>query len=336
MPDIDDVLLNVVRFTYEINDSPFHVQEGLTRDNTIAANTFRNLNESEHPTHRYPHASTIFVLPGLTLKKAVNSIFYILFSPHSFPNPHSLMLSWHEAVKCFVNHIAKSLKSACQPFNPTQKTSEANDEAGGQESWLGNTWWSTVCEAFDAVGRSHEFHPSSASHQANCHLLTGDLDTTSEPNFVECYLASNVDGNQNGRLGQDGPSATHWRVGWNILKRDRNILWGRNSYNWNNIEYSKGSMELAQIVPSRNCPYLSMRCGTTQRKAAWQKRPWHRRRRKGGRVGWIILHEGWNGLNFGWIELIFAMMRILCIEWSHAGVVNEMQWWLTMKEESLT
>lgn len=33
------------------------------------------------------------------------------------------------------------LEHACQFFIPTQpKTSEASDEAGGQESWLGKTW----------------------------------------------------------------------------------------------------------------------------------------------------------------------------------------------------
>ena len=88
------------------------------------------------------------------------------------------MLFWHEdkscqAITCFVKH-ARACLSVFQP-NTT-------------ENFWGQ-WWGRWAEKLAWQNLVINCEWNFCTWVSSLHLLTGDLDTTSEPNFVECYLA---------------------------------------------------------------------------------------------------------------------------------------------------
>lgn len=89
------------------------------------------------------------------------------------------MLFWHEekscqAITCFVKHA----RACLSVFHPN-----TTENFWGQwwGRWAGKLAWQNL-----VINCEWNF----CTWVSSLHLLTGDLDTTSEPNFVECYLAS--------------------------------------------------------------------------------------------------------------------------------------------------
>ena len=174
------------------------------------------------------------------------------------------MLFWQEekscqAITCFVKH-ARACLSVFQP-NTTE-----NFWGRWWGRWAGKLAWQNL-----VINCEWNF----CTWVSSLHLLTGDLDTTSEPNFVECYLAWILMVTEMGCWAKIQVQSVKSLI--KHIERPEFLQIER-----------IGTMELAQIGPSWNCPYLSMECipfwFPVPRKPAWQKSPWHRRHCKGGWV----------------------------------------------------
>lgn len=173
------------------------------------------------------------------------------------------MLFWQEekscqAITCFVKHA----RAFSLPTQHNRKLLRPVMRPVGRKAGLakpGDQLWMKLLHM--------SFIPASPDRRFGHHLRA-----------KLCWMLPglNFDGNRNGVLGQDSSA---------ISEEFDKTYWATRIF----LQIERiGTMELAQVGPSWNCPYLSMECipfwFPVQRKPAWQKRPWHRRRCKGGWV----------------------------------------------------